>query len=401
MKRLILLVFILASAAGWAGTIAEQLTTLSNIKADIKTAIEAKGQTCGDDFSVYDDAISSITIGFATSTSNVYPIGLEEDGTSSATVVAPKSQLTGKYITAVGYLGNGKILSSGIATNRMFYKSSDYGETWSNATTSTQLNHISSEIVYCGNGIAISGGIGTVPNCADAYICANYGASLTRKILSTDATGANSAVYCGSDTVLVDANYCGRVYRSTNTGIDWQLATYSSDVSNQVFSFAYCGNGIVLGSMDFGIVIKSEDRGATWEAIFPKAGESRIYALVYMGNGKLFAYGRTGGNALISNDYGDTWTAVASIAANLDAKKACYRENGEIWLFASGATTGTIYVGKDYGTTWTSQSHPNPLCKGPAYLGNSMLLFGSGDLSVDKAAIYMVYGGQEEEEIWK
>lgn len=61
-KYLLLFMFLCASAAS-AQTIADKLTTINNIRLDIKAALASKSQTVGDDFSVYDDAVASITSG--------------------------------------------------------------------------------------------------------------------------------------------------------------------------------------------------------------------------------------------------------------------------------------------------------------------------------------------------
>ena len=61
MKKYLLLFLLMCASAASAQTIADKLTTINNIKLDIKAALASKSQTVGDDFSVYDEAIASIT----------------------------------------------------------------------------------------------------------------------------------------------------------------------------------------------------------------------------------------------------------------------------------------------------------------------------------------------------
>lgn len=67
MKRYLLLFLLLCASVAQAQTIADKLTTINSIKLDIKAALASKSQTVGDDFSVYDDAVASISEGIATS----------------------------------------------------------------------------------------------------------------------------------------------------------------------------------------------------------------------------------------------------------------------------------------------------------------------------------------------
>lgn len=61
MKRYLLLFLTLCASVAQAQTIADKLTTINSIKQDIKAALASKSQTVGDDFSLYDDAVASIT----------------------------------------------------------------------------------------------------------------------------------------------------------------------------------------------------------------------------------------------------------------------------------------------------------------------------------------------------
>ena len=65
MKKYLFLLLLLCVSAASAQTIADKLTTINNIKLDIKAALASKSQTVGDDFSIYDDAVASITTAFA------------------------------------------------------------------------------------------------------------------------------------------------------------------------------------------------------------------------------------------------------------------------------------------------------------------------------------------------
>lgn len=62
MKRHLILFLLLCASMAQAQTIADKLTTINSIKLDIKAALASKSQTVGDDFSIYDDAVASITL---------------------------------------------------------------------------------------------------------------------------------------------------------------------------------------------------------------------------------------------------------------------------------------------------------------------------------------------------
>jgi len=73
MKKIIIALFCFVCASAGAETIADQLTALHTIKSDIKAALEAKGQTPGDIFAQYDEAISAISGGGGWNYTGSYP----------------------------------------------------------------------------------------------------------------------------------------------------------------------------------------------------------------------------------------------------------------------------------------------------------------------------------------
>lgn len=86
MRKYLLLFLLLCASAASAQTIADKLTTINNIKLDIKAALASKSQTVGDDFSVYDDAVASITSGTGVATYDVvFAWGGGHDWTTATT----------------------------------------------------------------------------------------------------------------------------------------------------------------------------------------------------------------------------------------------------------------------------------------------------------------------------
>lgn len=86
-------------------SVSNELTTLQNTKTAIKSAITSKGQTVGDDFSTYADAILDIETDFETETLTVIPSTVDlvntptTDGFSTVTVKGVTSAIDGN-ITA-------------------------------------------------------------------------------------------------------------------------------------------------------------------------------------------------------------------------------------------------------------------------------------------------------------
>ena len=115
---------------------------------------------------------------------------------------------------------------------------------------------------------------------------------------------AGGTIWFGTDT--------GRLYKSTNMGLNWTVATTPSSVNDYAFSFKDTNNGLLL--KDDGNLYKSTDGGATWVA---QAYTGPIFTgdMTYVpGTSSVVAVGFDNANAsangtAYSLDDGATWTA--------------------------------------------------------------------------------------------
>ena len=156
-----------------------------------------------------------------------------------------------------------------------------------------------------------------------------------------------------SDGVLIMGTNNGeRVYRSVDNGANWDPVYEGlpmiSGFPSAVPSYSCALNGVFyMGGTNF--IRKSEDLGLTWQ-------EMDISGICYgfnVAGGKVYC--SPGGNPHVSEDDGDTWTAITApvYGGILTAQTVHFAENNGV-LFCSTVLSagGGLFKSMDDGATW-------------------------------------------------
>ncbi len=155
----------------------------------------------------------------------------------------------------------------------------------------------------------------------------------------------NTFAFCGGN---VYAGTSAGVYRSSNGGTSWSEAS-TGLTNNDIHAITACGTNLFAGTYGGG-VFRSTDNGGTWTAV--NAGMEGIYpyacfveALAV--NGTSLSVG-TGSGVFRSTDSGTNWTAVNSGLSNTNVQAIAVLGTD---LFAK--TNDGVYRSTDNGTLWT------------------------------------------------
>ena len=190
---------------------------------------------------------------------------------------------------------------------------------------------------------------------------------------ATDASSGHiwSSIACsadGSKLMAVSSDYqiegsipFGPIYLSTNSGVNWQLAT-NAPVGEWICA-ASSADGLKLSAADAasGLIYESLDAGAHWAHV--KTPSSFLNCLASSASGKILVAGAWddfGHPSLIyvSHHYGTTW-AKAHVRSHYWSGIAC-SSDGEKMVATSlvPSAPGQIFRSTDAGKTWKPTSAP-------------------------------------------
>jgi hypothetical protein len=226
----------------------------------------------------------------------------------------------------------------------------DIGLKWSKAVSWTQNPY---GAAYCGNDVVIFGGTINASGVGNLIRSDDNGTTWGLATISCSAGDIAfvSIVPCGDGGVVLactDASF-GKIYRSSDYGVNWIVATDTE--SGNIYDFVYCGSGLVFSNAYGGDVYKSFDYGLTWESIATHS-ETTGNSIEYCGNGILLS----GGEDLKisrSSDFGLTWNIATSTSSSEVIRDIKYLGNGVVIACSSHLSTGRIMRSGDSGLTWT------------------------------------------------
>jgi photosystem II stability/assembly factor-like uncharacterized protein len=150
----------------------------------------------------------------------------------------------------------------------------------------------------------------------------------------------------GGGKVLIAVGQRGLVLRSTDRGATWQPA--ASGTSEHLVDIGGGGAEDLFAVGWNGTLIRSTDAGVTWRALEPGV-EGALGAVARAGRSVLVA--GAGGVVLRSTDDGATWRRVASGTA-LYLNGLWQAPEGEVYLVGND---GFVAVSRDEGATWTAR----------------------------------------------
>jgi len=322
-------------------------------------------------------------------------IGLNNIDYNSLTYTEFTSSSNGG-ITSIQYLGNGQVIAQLDSANPKIAKSYDYGKTWKTILIAPAFStSVCLSIIYLGNGVVLS--VFATPGYPDYksrfYKSTDYGETWTAlSVLSSPNTYVTRPKFikCNGNVLLLtfNDNYNPTYYimRSTDNGLTWtnvKSFSYSQNVSGGV----YCDNGIIIiptGKNGSNNAVRSIDNGLTWTDINIDTNWTALNyswiqgGLCYCGNGVVLVGESSNGDFPIarSTDYGLTWTKTSTLFKPIS--HITYIGNGHVLTFAYDA----MYESYDYGVTWTKTSITN--------LGNSLT---HSSVKLDTGTILIGTGG--------
>lgn len=289
--------------------------------------------------------------------------------------------------TAIGtleYIENGYVFAFDDYNfgNGDLWRSSDYGETWTNLGTGSAVR-TATGFVNIGDGNAIVFGYGT-NTFSRISKTTDYGSTWTSKYyIATTGTLTGNPVYLGNGIIIGELSGASigghRIARSDDYGETWSMidAGLTAGSANIRRGTVYLGNGIVLLQTD-NEMVRSTDYGITWSTI--TRGANNDGTLVNMGGGVVLGISPSFSTLLFkSTDYGKTWSAATNMAGS-NAYKSSAAYGGGVLCILSGYTGNLCYV--------------NRLAKSydPAILVNTETLGGTGQSSYTTGDILYASG---------
>ena len=295
--------------------------------------------------------------------------------TSSNGNVSPAISSTGQYQIVTGY-------------GKTPQYSSNYGQTWSNATiisgdTSFTLSAMSATGQYA---IASQGnynhGISYSTNYGQTWTLSNFPTNSATYLLRKIAM-SGTGQYCVVGN-YVGGTQCG-IWVSNNYGNDW-LLRQANNINNLGAAISYSGQYAIIGCNP-GIYYTS-NYGVTWTLVSQSIISTNVWALTAMSSSGQYCISSSASNLgmYYSSDYGQTWTV-----SNLSTGS-----NGDCVMDSTGqycvTNIGGIRLSTNYGRNWTiiiNNSNNVIGYSGLAMNANGKYILGSNDLANSEQGLFM------------
>lgn len=218
------------------------------------------------------------------------------------------------------------------------FRSEDNGETWA------QIGSISNHTIFAlpGGEILVGSYQGGIERSVDNGQTWTTVAN-TIQFAENFAYNPNAGeVYAWEDNV--SSNTMGKVWRSKDNGLTWDVMLESLNLQPYQFAFSPTG-GIFFGAED--LIWRSLDNGATWTSIDPMLPQSsRDVSVAVSQTGRLFAFEWY--LSKYSDDNGNTWKTLEDSGRNpLGALSST--PDGKIF---GSRSYGSLQRSEDNGTTW-------------------------------------------------
>lgn len=267
------------------------------------------------------------------------------------------------------------------------YVTTNGGTSWTRTTTgmsfaasvstcSCAVARSSPNIMYCGNYGGTGGYI---------YKSTDYGSTWTE--LTTSGARNWWAIACSpTGSIVVATAVNGVPYKSTDGGATWSaLSTLSNSTWGPI---CMSDDGLVIATAltTGGNIYVSTNGGTSFAS---KANVASWYGICCSSDGKtILASSLTSGSCALSTDSGSTWTTGINPSGSTgDYRKAvCSVSANKIVVVDGniGASGGYIWVSQDKGATWSQQANKNAnIWEGIAITSDGKTIF-AGTLSSSK-----------------
>jgi photosystem II stability/assembly factor-like uncharacterized protein len=204
-----------------------------------------------------------------------------------------------------------------------------------------------------------------------------YGGNLGDVAVTTDGEIFVSAYYSQSKGI----------YKSTDTGLSWQLLPPIYPY-NEFFALGINQNNILFAGTSGGGLYRSADKGITWTWL-QNYGSPECWAIAFNDSDQIFAGDGDWGGLYKSTDVGNTWN---QILPNSDKILAVEIDpGGNIYV----GTSNNFYKSTDNGDTFTSYYAGLPNSEIASVLSNSQskIFVGTGYLSQGNGVYFSNDGG--------
>lgn len=189
------------------------------------------------------------------------------------------------------------------------FESADAGATW------TAVQHDATDLALLAvdrrgsHTIAVGqSGVVLVEDTAGKWVKIDSG--MTDRMFAVSVNSNGLAVAGGEFGVLVKSTDGGRTWASTAP--DWSAMASEDHFGTgepMVYATHVTESGVITVAGEYGLILRSEDQGASWRvirAIDPEAPTLHALYLVEAGQGNSYAVGQAG-ELLISGDGGESW----------------------------------------------------------------------------------------------
>jgi len=160
-----------------------------------------------------------------------------------------------------------------------------------------------------------------------------------RVVVSRGSTDAGAA----AEIAYADVTVIGQT--------TWVNADVGTTVGEYINRLAWPVYNRMFAVSNLGRIYKSSDAGVTWAVEYLNAGGNELHDISYLRNGTGWVVG-DGDLALLSEDWGNTWTAVTGPNDGAHNLNTCYVDlEGKIVV---GDSNGGIFASVNKGTTWVT-----------------------------------------------
>lgn len=295
--------------------------------------------------------------------------GIRRSTDLGATWIALENGLTPIAVNSIA-AGPGSLMAAGTLAG--LYVSTDRGQRW--AAANLKLLQITSAAIDT-SGHLFAGspeGIYWSPDTGRTWGQINRG--LKPPQVNTLAIDSGGTIFAGTENGLFTSNDAGRSWHENGlSGVEihefqigiaddavaltWSHGMYRSsdrgriwirirDDANMNGLLLIGGDTILTGSAEPGSILRSTNRGESWQSI--QVAPAYVYDIAQTSTGKLLA-GTSGKGILFSNDGGTNWQP--SSMKNVVVQNLATAADGTIF---AGVSESGIFRSTDDGNTWTA-----------------------------------------------
>ncbi len=295
----------------------------------------------------------------------------DQDGKWDASLVMPSrygpwvTQTTGTTQWTDMAVSSDGHYAVAITAGSSIQQSTDYGQTWSVATSTGGSN---ASFAMSSNGAIRYAG----PNGGILRYSTNYGSSWGTLTNSPSVYWYDVAT---SDDGAVIAGASGGVYVSTDSGTSWNSP---SSIGASAVAMSSDGSRMVAIGGTSDKIYTSSDTGSSWTEQ-TNAPSVTYNEIAMSGDGSTVYATVNSGNMYKSTDYGVTWNAVSSLGTKAWTRVSVSQDGSTA---IGSVSAGGLYISYDYGTTWTHEYTGAYVWSGAAVTKDGSMLFGASNLNI-------------------